>query len=924
MMTATAGPSDMPDPEIVLERFEKLLCKNGFNLAPEKLRDMRDMPVEKKWQVLRNQDETPSESESKSPAYYLSHLSTCSDWKSLKKSLKKTDGSSALSMLKRMEISLRTNTVEWVYTFLDPPHNGLKVLVDYMDCLLAEASDLPKAPAEPETPHKMSKSELKLKEKGAMLFEELHACICCFRAVMNNKKGLHSVFEMPQSIYQMVRTIPHSNLRTKTLIVQMLATICLVHGGQELVDVAFERFQKDHHESKKFEGLCDIIRNPGEYNVEFLCSAIQFLNVFINCSDDFNQRVHFHFHFKLLGIEDFIESQRDSASEELQAKLAAYDESIIEVGQLLDDRRDKEEYMEEKKKLEEQLSSVREQKQELESIIIADRNTLNNTIKKLIIERDQIEAQYEKDKGSWQKTLSEKDREAMTLEKKLNQRIQELENLQKQQELGPASNDVVQMKKAFHTKNDLRCLNWNPMMPNQAKDTVFAQLNDDALIEKLNFSALEEHFMVASNPNKKAPASRDRSPGSSGSQQNASTLDRNRQQQILLVKRALPSADDIMSAVHLYDMNVLGVEEIEKILSILPTPEEKSKIDDLKARNLFDSLPQADRYISQLGDIERIQAKLRWMQFIHEFPPLLSALSSDLSKLQTASASLHQCKGFHKVLEVVLAYGNYLNGGKRGSVYGFKLSSLDEVCSMHSRDKSVQLMNILYDEIEKNWPTALKFTEELKPTADATKIELDIIRSEVKRLVTQWNQVKMERTTKGDECPENLRKFVDENGPSIVKLEEDTQKAIKAYEDVVNFYGDSLKTTSPAAFFGRIVKFSRSFTDAGEEKKRQEAAKKKAEEQAHEERGRPNGLKKGMNSVMGELAARLGTKNEKRDSRLDIKSVQHGDFDKLLQGLNTSPYVPEGVRRKGRSSSRPSANRVAPKPVLVDDDRERH
>jgi hypothetical protein len=34
---------------------------------------------------------------------------------------------------------------------------------------------------------------------------------------------------------------------------------------------------------------------------------------------------------------------------------------------------------------------------------------------------------------------------------------------------------------------------------------------------------------------------------------------------------------------------------------------------------------------------------------------------------------------FHKVLEVILAYGNYMNSARRGGAFGFKLQSLDTV-----------------------------------------------------------------------------------------------------------------------------------------------------------------------------------------------------------------------------------------------------
>lgn len=51
--------------------------------------------------------------------------------------------------------------------------------------------------------------------------------------------------------------------------------------------------------------------------------------------------------------------------------------------------------------------------------------------------------------------------------------------------------------------------------------------------------------------------------------------------------------------------------------------------------------------------------------------------------MTAASKCAKEAGEFHKVLEVILAFGNYMNSGKRGGVYGFKLSSLDSVVRIH-------------------------------------------------------------------------------------------------------------------------------------------------------------------------------------------------------------------------------------------------
>ena len=53
-----------------------------------------------------------------------------------------------------------------------------------------------------------------------------------------------------------------------------------------------------------------------------------------------------------------------------------------------------------------------------------------------------------------------------------------------------------------------------------------------------------------------------------------------------------------------------------------------------------------------------------------------------MDALVAASSSLLGCEGLKKVFEVILTFGNYMNSGRRGPVYGFKIQSLDLVSCM--------------------------------------------------------------------------------------------------------------------------------------------------------------------------------------------------------------------------------------------------
>lgn len=62
----------------------------------------------------------------------------------------------------------------------------------------------------------------------------------------------------------------------------------------------------------------------------------------------------------------------------------------------------------------------------------------------------------------------------------------------------------------------------------------------------------------------------------------------------------------------------------------------------------------------------------------------LESTSSLLSALCVASREVLQSGTLRQLLEVLLAFGNYMNKGQRGNSYGFKVSSLNKIADTKS------------------------------------------------------------------------------------------------------------------------------------------------------------------------------------------------------------------------------------------------
>ena len=67
------------------------------------------------------------------------------------------------------------------------------------------------------------------------------------------------------------------------------------------------------------------------------------------------------------------------------------------------------------------------------------------------------------------------------------------------------------------------------------------------------------------------------------------------------------------------------------------------------------------------------------MIFVGNFNDNALSLTPQIAAIIAASMSIKSSAMLKKILEVILAFGNYMNSAKRGAVYGFKLQSLEAV-----------------------------------------------------------------------------------------------------------------------------------------------------------------------------------------------------------------------------------------------------
>ena len=93
-----------------------------------------------------------------------------------------------------------------------------------------------------------------------------------------------------RAIKSIALSLVHQKLRTKALVLELLAAICLVKGGHEIILGAFDHLKAEMGEAHRFQTLMIYFATPDSFQIEFMVACMQFINIVVHSVEDMNFR----------------------------------------------------------------------------------------------------------------------------------------------------------------------------------------------------------------------------------------------------------------------------------------------------------------------------------------------------------------------------------------------------------------------------------------------------------------------------------------------------------------------------------------------------------------------------------------------------------------------------------------------------------
>jgi len=226
-------------------------------------------------------------------------------------------------------------------------------------------------------------------------------------------------------------------------------------------------------------------------------------------------------------------------------------------------------------------------------------------------------------------------------------------------------------------------------------------------------------------------------------QQSIKILDSKRSQNVgILVKSLNLDIENVKNAVFEFDLSVISLETLEKILENRATPDELSMLKEHVQNCPEAPLDKPDQFLYDLNGISNYEDRIICLTFQCSFFESLASIENKLSNLRLICEQLMSSRELQKVLALILTYGNYMNGGnmQRGQADGFNLEILPKLRDVKSKDNTFTFLHFIvssyikmYDE-DRGTPEAKLPVPEPSDIERASTINFDDIESDLRKL----------------------------------------------------------------------------------------------------------------------------------------------------------------------------------------------
>ena len=387
----------------------------------------------------------------------------------------------------------------------------------------------------------------------------------------------------------------------------------------------------------------------------------------------------------------------------------------------------------------------------------------------------------------------------------------------------------------------MKQLFWTVIPPPKIKGTIWEKVYsfnnkiqiDDTKV-KLNLDTFDEQFSQKKKEAPKVVKPKDDKPEKPSFLQ----PDRTRMINIVLNKIRLQPLD-IVEALETYKLEMLSPQTCELILPIMPTEAEIAEV--AKAKGDLSDLATADQLVLIIAGFVGYKERVKAIIFNYSFEEDSRIILKEINRFFKVFNFIKTSEHLKTWLEIVLAIGNYMNGGtSRGAAWAFKLDTLGKLSEVKSKDNKKTLMQYIVEFIMDKLKKEELF-DVMKMLNKFDKLQYQSVVESGKEMTARFGDVKLlkkviserkDELQPEDKSEEFLSKFYDKAEKTIDEINKKIDEINAKFKEIIQLFGEDPKYTIDAFIvvfkkFKDDIKNARIYYKEQKEKKEKEEQKKK-------------------------------------------------------------------------------------------------
>ncbi|XP_062234863.1 delphilin [Platichthys flesus] len=264
--------------------------------------------------------------------------------------------------------------------------------------------------------------------------------------------------------------------------------------------------------------------------------------------------------------------------------------------------------------------------------------------------------------------------------------------------------------------------------------------------------------------------------------------------------------------------NRLEPAHIKQLLLYAPDDDEVKQYEQFEQDPA--KLSDPDQFIFQMLMVPEYKTRLRSLHFKTTLQERTEEMKVAYDYIYKASVELRSSKKLAKILEFVLAMGNYLNNGqpKSSQTTSFKINFLSELSTTKTVDGKSTFLHILAKSLGQHFPELLNFSRDLTTVPLAAKVNQRTVTTELSDLHATIQDIRTAclkiPPTSEDHFASVMSSFLENSHPAVQSLESLQTRAMEEFSKVASYFGEDGKSSSTDTFFAIFAEFISKFERA--------------------------------------------------------------------------------------------------------------